>query len=343
MHLSPFTFRLLLLIEHFYLSPFAFHLSKMALINLSATQRRRLSAFLTCLVFAFFAWVVAVLSASTPYTEKAALDFRNTPQRRAFHSLQSDTVNVTINGTGWDVLFSKVNRSVNNIAVDLHTLESKSYVVLSNQRELINTRRPGDRQIISFSPDTLYFDFSNRKVKRIPVELVSNIKYRHQFFRSGDITLKPAYVIVNGPENTIDKINYWPSDTLRMDSVDGNINTQVALAPANEGNLSVYPKMIQASIPVDEFTEKVLDLPVKLINNWQGADVKIFPQRVKITIMVALNRYSEMTEDMFEATADLDQWSKNGYSVLPVWITKKPDYCRIVKIEPRNLDFIVKK
>lgn len=315
----------------------------MALVNLSATRRRRLSAFITCLVLAFFAWVVTVLSAPWEYTIKAVLDYRNTPQRRAFHSLQSDTVNVKINGTGWDALFSKMNGPAETISIDLHTLENSSFVDLNAQKDMINDKRPAGKKITQFTPDTLYFDFSNRKVKRIPVELLSNIRYQRQFFQSGPVTLNPAYVIINGPENVIDKINSWRSDTLRLDSVNASINTHVALARVTEGNLSVYPKMIQVSIPVDEFTEKVIQIPVKLINNRNNDDVKIFPQKVKVTFTTSLSTYTEMTDDLFEATADLDLWSKNNYKVLPVTITKLPDYCRIVKIEPRNLDFIVRK
>ena len=91
-----------------------------------------------------------------------------------------------------------------------------------------------------------------------------------------------------------------------MDSVDENVNTHVNLEPVREGNLSIYPKNIQANIPVDEFTEKVLQIPVKLINNRDDNDVKIFPQTVKITFMTSLSRYADMDEDLFEADADLD-------------------------------------
>jgi YbbR domain-containing protein len=314
----------------------------MALIKLSATQRRRLSVFFTCLVLAFLAWLVAVLSNPKPYTTKAVLEFRNTPQRRAFHSLQSDTIAITVNGTGWDAVFSRMAGG-KPISVDLQTLENKSFVVLAGQKDQINSKRTPEQQIISFTPDTLYFDFSNRKVKRIPVNLVTGIKYRRQFFQSGNITLNPAYVIINGPANLIDGINSWNTDTLKMDSVDESVNTHVNLEPVKEGNLSIYPKNIQANIPVDEFTEKVLQIPVKLINNREDDDVKIFPQKVKITFMTSLSRYADINEDLFEATADFDLWRKGGYHVLPVKISKVPDYCRIVKIEPQNIDFIIKK
>jgi YbbR domain-containing protein len=315
----------------------------MAILKLSATERRRLSAFFTCLVLAVFAWIITVLSNPKPYIVKSVLDFRNTPQKRAFHSLQSDTVNVTVNGNGWDMLFSKMSVGNKSISVDLNSLENKSYVVLSSQLDQINNKRASDQQITRFNPDTLYFDFSNRKVKRIPVHLVTALKYQHQFYNSDSITIKPAYVIINGPASVIDKITEWRSDTLRLDSVGETVNTTVNLQPVNTGNLSVYPKSVQVTVPVDEFTEKVIEVPVKLINNNNYQDVKIFPQKVKITFTTSLNRYQSIDEDFFEATADLDLWRLHGYKELPVVVSKIPAYCRIVKVEPQNIDFIIKK
>ena len=315
----------------------------MAIIKLSAIERRRLSAFFTCLVLAVVAWIFSVLSSPRPYTIKAVLSFKNTPQRRAFHSLQSDTVNATVNGNGWQMLFSKMNGPSKLITIDLRTLENRSYVVLNSQLEAINNRKEIDQQITEFNPDTLYFDFSNRREKRLPVNLLTNIRYNQQFFQSGNINLKPAYVIINGPASVIDKITQWPSDTLRLDSVSETVNTTINLQPVREGNLSVYPKSVQVTIPVEEYTEKELLIPVKLINNRSNDDVKIFPQKVKVTFTTALSRYEVLDEDFFEATADLDLWRNHGYKSLPVVLSKITAYCKIVKIEPQNIDFIIKK
>ncbi|MEO6979301.1 MAG: YbbR-like domain-containing protein [Mucilaginibacter sp.] len=315
----------------------------MAIIKLSATERRRASAFITCLVLAIVAWVFTVLSKTYSYTVKDILIFKNTPQKRAFHSLQSDTVSATLNGSGWQMLFAKMHNDVNAVTIDLRTLESKSFVVLSSQLSQINDKKEASQQITGFIPDTLYFDFSNRKVKRIPIELVSNLKYKRQFAQSGNITLNPAYVIVNGPANVIDNISTWKTDTLKLDSAGETISKRITLQPVKEGNLSVVPKSTQVNIPVDEFTEKTLEIPVKLINNRNYDDVKIFPQKVKVTFTTSLARYAQTDEEFFEANADLDLWRKHGYKVLPVVIFKSPAFTKIVKIEPQNIDFIIKK
>ena len=124
--------------------------------------------------------------------------------------------------------------------------------------------------------------------------------------------------------------------------INETINTRVNLQPSNEGNLYVYPKSVQAIIPVDEFTEKTLEVPVKLINN-NFTNVKVFPQKIKITFTTSLSRYPEMDEDLFEAVADLNLWRDKGYSTLPVKLIRVPPFGKVVKIEPANIDFIIKK
>src|SRR6185503_8827624 len=185
-----------------------------------------------------------------------------------------------------------MNVGPRTITVDLHDLENKNYVVLSSQQNQINNNRELNRPVVGFDPDTLYFDFSNRKIKKVPLKVVAAITYKRQFTQSGNITVKPAYALISGPERIIDKITDWPSGPLKLDSVDETVNTVLNVQPVSEPNMSIFPKTARVIIPVDEFTEKTLSVPVKLVNG-RGYDVKIFPQKAKIIFTVPLSRYAE--------------------------------------------------
>jgi YbbR domain-containing protein len=315
----------------------------MAIVKLSVTERRRLSAFFTCMILAMFAWMIITLSNPYNYSVKEILSFRNAPQKRAFHSLQSDTVNVTVRGNGWQMLLSKMNEEGKTIKVDLSTLDSEAYVVLSSQLYHINAEKAVNNEIIGFSPDTLYFDFSNRSVRRVPVRLIKSVKYQQQFTQSGFSIIKPAYVTISGPSNVIEKITEWRTDSLVLKNVGEDVKTAVNLETPAEGNISIYPKTVQVTIPVEEYTEKTMDIPVSLANNSKFFNVKIFPQKVKVTFTTSLNRYADISDDLFEAQANLDLWRLYGYSTLPVKITHMPAFCKIVNVEPHNIDFIVRK
>jgi hypothetical protein len=94
-----------------------------------------------------------------------------------------------VQGTGWQMLFSKFNEDKKVVSVDLHTLDSKNYVVLSTQLKQINANKDVEHEIIAINPDTLFFDFSNRTIKKVPIELVTAIKYQKQFAQSDDIVI----------------------------------------------------------------------------------------------------------------------------------------------------------
>ncbi|GAA4340256.1 hypothetical protein GCM10023149_51510 [Mucilaginibacter gynuensis] len=315
----------------------------MAIVKLSPVERRRLTAFASCLALAIVAWVFTVLSNPYDFVIRKVISYKNSPQKKSFHQLQSDTVDATVHGTGWQMLFSRFTDDSKPLDIDLQTLDKRNYVVLSTQLFAINKKQAENRQIVGIDPDTLYFDFSNRRFKKVPVKLVKSIKYEKQYFQSDDIEIKPSEVTVSGPSEVISKIEYWKTDTLRGTDINETLQGQLKLQPVKEGNMSVYPKTVQVKIPVDEFTEKSLQVPVKVINNSNYYNVKIFPQKVKVTFVTSLNDYPNIDEAFFVAAADLDLWRLHGYNVLPVKINRLPPYCRIVKIEPANVDFIIKK
>ena len=315
----------------------------MPIIKLSATEKRRVSVFVTCLVLAVVAWLVVTFSRTYNFKVKQVLAYKNAPKRRAFHSLQSDTVDVTVKGTGWQMLVSKMNSMNSAIKVDLRSLEYQDYLLLSEQVRAINRSKEYKHEIVAFDPDTLYFDFSHRRVKRVPVQLAMKLKYKQQFSQSDDIIITPRYITISGPSNVIDKITSWKTDSLKAENVSESISTRIKLAPVKEGNIGIYPNSVQVKIPVAEFTEKTIEVPVKLVNNREYYRVNLLPKKVKVTFTTALNKYAGMSEEFFEAEADLDMWKSYGYKMLPVKITQLPDYCRVVKIEPQNVDFIIKK
>jgi YbbR domain-containing protein len=315
----------------------------MPIVKLSKSERRRLSVFFTCLVLAMVAWLITVLSNRYTFTAKAVVNFVNFPQKKAFHPLQSDTLDATIEGTGWQMLFSKARFMTWNVVADLKALESRNYIVMSSQLKLINANLVRNQQIVAFSPDTLYFDFSSRSTKRVPVELQSQLHFKQQFAISGDIKVKPEYITVTGPTENIRNIKAWKTDTLQASDLSEQLVKRIRLETEKEGNISIYPKTVEVTVPVEEFTEKVVEVPLKLINNKQYYNVKMFPGKVKITFTTSLNSYATINESFFDAIVDLNQWKQLNYHTLPVQLVKTPPFCTIVKIEPQSVDFIIRK
>ena len=315
----------------------------MAGLDLNKHQRRKLSLFAICILVSALVWAVFAMSNNYIYRMEAPLEYVNVPEKKAFHPLQSDTVTLQVEGSGWQLLFSRLRLPSKVVQVDISALKNRNWVSFSSQLGYINRQFDATQRIVSVSPDTLYFDFSRQSSKKVPVKLNTQLVFRPQYDIIDTIRLSPAYVTLTGPLDDLASIDHWETDTLRARNVSADLKEHVGLKRKQQTNINMYPAMIEVTVPVGEVTEKILELPIKVEHGERYSSVKLLPEKVRLTVMVSLRDFARTSPDSFEAVVDLNDWINRRTSSLPVLITHSPDFCRILKIEPQNVDFLVRK
>lgn len=319
------------------------YFTDMPFIKLTKIERKRFLVLITCLFLAIAGWLFLALNNKYVYTAKTVLTYTNAPQKKAFHPLQSDTVDLLVEGTGWQLLFARLRVSPPSINISLEKLNNRSFVLFSEQLYGVNNQLETSQKIISVRPDTLYFDFSRRTVKRVPVRLVSNLSFFKQFGISDEIELTPNYVTVSGPQEELGKITEWKTDTLKLNDIQRSVVTRIPMKQNLFKNVNIYPGNVEVRLPVDEFTEKTLEVPLKIINNSDYYNIRLYPKKVKVTFMVALSSYQQVNEDFVEASVDINEWKFMKHDQLTVKLTRFPDYCKLVRVTPGKVDFIIDK
>lgn len=315
----------------------------MPFIKLTKVERKRFGLLIACLIVAIGAWLFLALNNKYVYTAKTELIYKDEPQKKAFKALQPDTVDLQVEGTGWQLLFSRLRIKPQSITVSLEQLNNRNYILFTEQLSQINKQLETSQKIISVKPDTLYFDFSKRTNKRVPVKLIKKFSFVKQYDLSGEIQLKPSYVNISGPQEELAKITSWVTDTLKLDDLQHTTNTRVAIKQNNLNNISIYPSSIGVKIPVDEFTEKTLEIPLRIINNTEFLNIKLYPKKVKVTFLVAISNYQEIDEDFIEAVVDVNEWKQLKHQTFTVKINRFPDYCKLINVIPSKINFIIEK
>jgi YbbR domain-containing protein len=315
----------------------------MPFIKLTKVERKRALVLLTCLIGAVATWLFIALDNKYPYTVKTQLIYKNEPQKKAYKPLQPDEVDLEIEGSGWQLLFSRLRLHPQAITVSLANLANHNFVLFSEQLNQINKQLDPSQKIISVKPDTLYFDFSKRTNKRVPVKLLEKLSFVKQYGISSKIKLTPAYVNISGPEEELAKISTWYTDTLKLPPLQQTTRTRIALKQNFSNNITIYPASVGVNIPVDEFTEKTVVVPLRIINNNDFYDIKLFPKKVSVTFLVALSSYQQVDEDFIDAVVDVNEWKQLGHHQFNVKIARFPDYCKLVKSVPHKINFLVEK
>lgn len=315
----------------------------MPFIKLTKIERKRFVVLIACLIAAIGAWLFMALNNKYVYTTQTALLYKDEPQKKAFKALQPNSVDLQVEGTGWQLLFSRLRVKPQSITISLAQLNNRNYVLFSEQLLQINKQLETSQKIISVKPDTLYFDFSRRTNKRVPIKLVSNLSFVKQYGISSDIQLQPAFVNISGPQEELAKIKTWYTDTLTIKDLQQTTSGRIAIRQNKSNNISIYPASIGVKIPIDEFTEKTVEVPLKVINNADFYDIKLYPKKVAVTFLVALSSYQDIDEDFIEAAVDVNEWKQLGHAKLTVLIKRFPTYCKLIKVVPDKVNFIVEK
>ncbi len=315
----------------------------MPFIKLTKVERKRFLMLITCLLLAIGAWLFMALGNKYIYTAKTQLIYINEPQKKAFKPLQPDYVDLQVEGTGWQLLFSKLRIKPISITVSLKELNTHNYVLFSDQLSKVNNQLETDQKIISVKPDTLYFDFSKRTNKRVPIKLVSSFTFVKQYGIASNVQLTPAHINISGPKDELDKIEEWYTDTLKMVDLQKSTSSRVSVRKNNSNNITIYPSSVGVKIPVDQFTEKTIEVPLKVINNNDFYDVKLYPKKVTVTFMVSLSRYEEIDADFIEAVVDMNEWKVLHHGLFTVKINRFPEHCKLVNVVPNKINFIIEK
>ncbi len=317
------------------------YLYNMALVKLSKLERKRISVIFLCFLLAICAWVSISFNKTYSYEVETALNYIDAPKGKAYRSLQNDTINLVVEGSGWQLLFARLRISPQSIDISLKKLNHSNHIVLSEQLSNINKQLASTQKVISVSPDTLMFDFAERISKQIPLKLLTSLSVNSQYGISGASTLLPPTVTITGSKHDLEQINWWNTDSLKLVAINKSVDTTIGLNHHLSGSINIFPEKVRVKIPVDEFTEKEFVLPIQITNNTDFEDVELYPKHVKVILKVALRNYANTRPEDIKAEVDLALWQKKGYTKLPVKLSKLPAFSKLVSVSPSRVDFLV--
>ena len=111
----------------------------------------------------------------------------------------------------------------------------------------------------------------------------------------------------------------------------------------NISKLSYSVNKVQLTIPVEQFTEASLKIPIEPINVPDSLVIKTFPFQVSLTCITGLDDYEKVSPHVFRATVDYTSIDQSLGDKLKVDVTSAPDFVRSVRISPIYVEYIIEK
>jgi hypothetical protein len=100
---------------------------------------------------------------------------------------------------------------------------------------------------------------------------------------------------------------------------------------------------VQIKGRVSKFSEKVINVPIEVLNLPQGTVIQTFPEEAKVLIKAKLGDLKEITASDFQVFGDYGTLGTGGKTKLGLYIGKRPLAVYSAEIIENEVDFILKR
>jgi len=294
----------------------------------------------------FLFWMLIKLSKTYESEQKFTLTYINLPSNKLLQNEPLKEMSLELEATGFRLLTSQFSKR--NLIVDVKTIrskaKSKSYILVSKQKNSIEYQLKKGIKITSFYNDTIYFDLGYLASKKLPVVPNYKISYKTGYDLAGKIKFKPDSLVVSGPEKTIDTIKKIKLEFINLKEIDKDINFAVKVKQfKNLKNVRIKDKTVLMKAIVEKFTEDEIEIPFTIINLPTSVQINTFPKTIKVIYRVGLSNFSKVEASSFSIVCDYKYSQENSLSYLIPELKRSSEFASNEKITPTKIDFLIQK
>ncbi len=328
------------------------HLPKIDLSGIKERMKKKIGRdFFIFLFFLFLSslfWLLNELNKESIADVSIPVHYENFFKDKILVNDVPSHIVLKIQAPGYTLLKYKLSPRLVPVSLDLKSYlvyqkgkSSVYYVVTKDLQGRLKRRFSGEMNILEIQPDTLYFRFDILRSRKVAVVPHINFSLEKQYMLSSLINTSPDSILVTGPSSIIDTLKNIHTINMDYPKLKRAVNEEVELILVKELNYAADKVII--TIPVEQFTEATLKVPIIVTNLPDSLNLRTFPDQVTLTCNVALGRYESVSQRIFRAEVDYSSIKTNIGKQLKVKIASFPDYIQSVRISPAFVDFIIEK
>jgi hypothetical protein len=313
--------------------------------------RYKTSVFLICLMISTSVWLLEKFAYQYPTEINYPVSFSGFSDDNVLVGQTDSVLRIGFQASGFGLIRFHYFSQKHPFEINL-----QNYRMLqqSDFSELTVGTNPLARQIMeSFNlsgnieyvvPADLVIRFEDRKSKSVPVIPVVELNYMKQFFAYDSLSIDPENVVVSGTADEIGNIHFVKTAALKFDNLSASIDQMVNVElPDQAKRIRMEPAQVRIQMQVEKFTEAEIEIPIEKVNLPDGLRVKLFPEKVRVVYMVALKDFKRIEAGKFSCVVNLSQIRNFSGKRITVDLINYPDYIRIVRIVPPDLEYIILK
>lgn len=304
--------------------------------------KKRLRFFSFFFALSLLFWIITKLSNTYSSSVEFEINFVDIPPLVVLEQDVVSKMKVDITASGFQLLvyhFFKddINVSIENADYGGNLAE----IDLMDQKFSLQKQLYQNAILNRVSPPQLNFSFGKLKRLKIPVIPPDEINFKPGYDQAGEWVIEPDSVWVYGTSKKVNALNGLSIQPLSQETVDKNIEEKVKLLPIDQIRFETESVLIKTS--VKRFTEKSIDAFINIKNLPDSLSIKLFPQSLKVTFLVLVDKAESVSAADFKFSCDYGQAQSKDENSLEVFMEMKPEGVSKVRWKPKKVDYLIRK
>ncbi len=312
---------------------------------------KNFSVLIICLFISLFIWVIINFSKEHPSDFICKIRVSDPPGGMMLSKRSDSLVNVYLRATGYELFSLEYGDSDPHINIDLSGLvvrQEKNFfrgiLHSNNLRNIIAGQLGLDNKILKLDPDTLQFYFEQVFSRKIPIVPNLDVTYKPRYGLYGNISLKPDSIEIRVPRSFKDSLRFIQTRPVVLEGIADDQSVKAALIiPDFVQGINLKTEYVNIQIPVEEYTEEVVEVPIRVVFQGESQKMKLFPEKVKVKFRIALKDYGIIRVEDFKPIVNLNMPYKDAPKRLKIEIKEFPDYAGMPSLAPERVEYLLLK
>ena len=309
-----------------------------------ATWKKNLT-FLFFLFLSFGFWLLQDLRQSFETKVFIPIQYKNIPTGVVLNDDVPSDVIVKVKGKGTLLLkYALRIKKEDALEINLEGIDFKKSLYTISKTDLeskIYEHLSSAVSLISITPDILHITYQSLEKKELPVVLSGKLTPATGYFLVDTALFTPSKVLVSGTKTLLDSLSAIYTENISIIDIQAPVTKQVKLIIPK--GIKLIETNVELNVSAEEYTEKVVRVPIVTKNLPENYKIHIFPSSAEIICSVTLANYGKIAEDDFEVSIDYFELLKSVNYTTIVNLTKKSDRINNYRINPEKVEFLIEE
>ena len=304
----------------------------------------KLKAFIVFLFLASVFWMLTKFSKQDVASVGATISYVNIPQGYMLDENTIQDFSFNVNATRFEFLgyvFKKLSIKI-DVGAYFNETTKTARVDGAALEKLILNQVVDDGFVTQLSLPELMITLEPLSFKKVPILGQVSISYDVGFDAMGPLQIKPDSVTITGSKQLLDTIVSITTTPIELFDISASFRQAISVESISNSTATISPKTVTISQNVSEFSQKILMVPVTIINQPSQGNFKLLPASIRVAFNVPVDRFNEITLEDFTIICDYNSRDREDNFLIPV-VQQMPANITGVEMETKKIDLLIFK